>query len=136
MKPINVIQRLNESTWCGVPGTIYRYHGDWSDPEVEYDGKLYNEWDLQEYIGDSFNDYVEENGIDLHNDWHGEFAKWLKDNPDYAYSAFNDLEPVVHNDSKFEPTNDDWNDINHWYNDDPKEDWELGRTNDYYNKGE
>lgn len=95
MKPINILNRLDESTWCGVPGTIYRYHGDWSNPEVEYEGKLYNEWDLQEYIGEAFDEYCKENDIILSSDkWSSEFAKWLEENPEYAYSASEELEPV------------------------------------------
>lgn len=93
MKPVSILNKLNESTWCGVPGTKHVWHGEWSDPEVEYKGKLYNEWDLQEYIGEAFNDYCKENNIEV-KDWSVEFAKWLEKNPDYAYSAFNDLEPV------------------------------------------
>ena len=90
----SILTKLNESTWCGVPNTIYRYHGNWSDPEVEYKGKLYNEWDLQEYIGEIFNVYCKENNIDIKNDWTEKFGDWLSKNPDYAYDAFEVLEPV------------------------------------------
>lgn len=95
MKPVNIINKLNESTWCGIPNTIYHYNGSWSDPEVEYKGKLYNEWDLQEYIGEAFDDYCKENNIEVPPlYWAEKFGEWLEENPDYAYDAFINLEPI------------------------------------------
>lgn len=44
-------ENLNESEdrfWCGVPDVIYRYYGDWNDPEVEYNGYICKEWDIQD----------------------------------------------------------------------------------------
>ena len=55
--PDDIAKKFKDDSpeWLGLPNTIYRYHGGWSDPEVEYNGKLYNEWDVQEYIGEVMN---------------------------------------------------------------------------------
>lgn len=37
----------SRETWRGVEGTIFVYHGDWSDPEVLYNDKDINYWDLE-----------------------------------------------------------------------------------------
>lgn len=95
-------KNLNESdglpTWRGVPETIYRYHGEWSDPEVEWNGSLYNEWDLTEYLGEDFDYYCQENGIDIDKDdygkWSAALTKWLQEDPERAYNALQDLTPI------------------------------------------
>ena len=72
LKVLSTIKEETLPTWLGVPGTIYRYHGDWSDPEIEYKGCLYNEWDAQEFIGEG------ELGEELANDPNN-FNKHLQD---------------------------------------------------------
>ena len=96
--------------WLGLPNTIYRYHGDWSDPEVEYNGKLYNEWDVQEYIGEVMNDQIisgtfkpkgikymingdKVDGIDGDN-FIEALSQFVKKNKGVAYQAFDELSPV------------------------------------------
>lgn len=86
--------KLQEAYWCGVKNVIYRPHGEWADGEVEYKGKLYNENDLQEYLGDIFDEYCEENNITVHdNTYHSLFSKWCSNNPDEVYSALEVLLP-------------------------------------------
>lgn len=34
--------------WFDIPGAKYIYHGDWSDPEVIYDGFSLNYWSIEE----------------------------------------------------------------------------------------
>lgn len=34
--------------WFDVPGAKFIYHGDWSDPEVQYMGFSFNYWDIEE----------------------------------------------------------------------------------------
>lgn len=33
--------------WRGVEGVTMIWHGEWSDPELEYDGKVANYWDVE-----------------------------------------------------------------------------------------
>lgn len=33
--------------WRGVEGVTMIWHGEWSDPELEHDGKVANYWDVE-----------------------------------------------------------------------------------------
>lgn len=39
-------------TWRGVEGTRYIWHGCWSDPEIYYDGYLFNYWDVEDALSE------------------------------------------------------------------------------------
>ena len=55
---------INESyagNYRGVDGVKHIWHGEWADPEVEYDGKLVNYWDIDEYM----QDMADSNGINI-----------------------------------------------------------------------
>ena len=55
---------INESysgNYRGVEGVKHIWHGEWADPEVEYDGKLVNYWDIDEYM----QDMADSNGINI-----------------------------------------------------------------------
>lgn len=39
-------------TWRGVKGTRYIWHGEWSDPEIYYRGRLFNAWDIEEGLSE------------------------------------------------------------------------------------
>lgn len=45
---------LGESTengdWHGVPGARFIWHGEWADPEIEYEGHLINYWDFANFF--------------------------------------------------------------------------------------
>ena len=78
--------------WCNLKRTKYHYYNDWADPYIEYEGKMLNEWDVQEYLGNAFNDTMKELNIDIgSNEWHEKFAKWVTENEDYAYALLDDL---------------------------------------------
>lgn len=86
-KKSKVIASNNGKLYCGVPGVEFIYHNEWSDPEVAYEGKLYNVVDLEEgllYL------YKEEfpDDPDYKN-----FHTWLSENPDYVYNELYDLTP-------------------------------------------
>lgn len=38
--------------WCGVEGTRYIWHGEWADPEIYYDGYLFNYWDVMDGLSE------------------------------------------------------------------------------------
>lgn len=73
----------------GVPEVEFLWHGEVSDPEVAYKGKVYNYYDLEDDLYDTFKDLMGEKEVD-----DDAFAQWVKDNPDYTYSALEDLEPT------------------------------------------
>ena len=91
LKVLSTIKEEALPTWLGVPGTIYRYHGDWSDPEIEYKGCLYNEWDAQDFIGEG------ELGEELANDpnnFHKHLQDFAKKFPDTVKDCLDQLVPT------------------------------------------
>lgn len=42
------------SDWFGVKGAKFIYHGDWNDPEVQYDGVSLNYWDVEAILLDEY----------------------------------------------------------------------------------
>ena len=46
----------------GIPGTVFIYHGEWSDPEVWYDGEEYNASMFEDTLWDMYKTECEEEG--------------------------------------------------------------------------
>ena len=46
-----------DQTWRGVPGTRFIWHGEWSDPEIEYKGQLINANEVEDAL---WNNYIQE----------------------------------------------------------------------------
>ena len=76
----------SRETWRGVEGTIYVYHGDWSDPEVLYDDEEINYWDLEESAWDSYKCECEDNGKEpSEQEFDNLPSSWFKEYLDYEY---------------------------------------------------
>lgn len=41
---------IYQQWWRGVEGIVYIDHGEWADPELEYKGKRFNYWSVEEII--------------------------------------------------------------------------------------
>ena len=86
----------DEKLWCGVPGVKHIWHGSWSDPQVEYKGLLYNEWDLQEMLPEELdlNNITEDDYDTVYGELEDmradEIAEWVYDDLNNAVS-FEDL---------------------------------------------
>lgn len=61
--------------YYGIEGVIFHWHGEWADPEVEYNGKIINEVDLLEYFAE-----VYEHQTNREWDFSDECAKFMLDN--------------------------------------------------------
>lgn len=77
---------------CGSYGSFYDiegittlYHGDWADPEVEYNGIHANYYDLEDYLWDVYSSSCDGEGKPTSDD---DFAIWVKDNADMVYEWF------------------------------------------------
>ena len=70
----------SKELWRGVPGAIYVYHGEWSDPEIIYKNKSINYWDAEESLELSFQSDVED------GEFEGSFEEWVS-NQDKRYLA-------------------------------------------------
>lgn len=76
---------IKEDTWRGVPDTKFIWHGEWSDPEIEYKGKLINSNDVEEGLEIAYNSDVEDRGFQ------GSFDQWLSEqDPRYLASFLDD----------------------------------------------
>ena len=80
--------RLRESDrwWCGIKGVKSIWHGEWSDPELEYDGMVVNEWDVQDWLWDDYKEECSENGIEPDDN---------KGFDDYIASHGNDVKGII-----------------------------------------
>lgn len=80
-KITNVINKINEakrSLWCGIPDVYMIWHGQWADPEVEYNGYRCSEWDIQDSMFQYMKEKIAdgENWGDPNND--DDFCKFCK----------------------------------------------------------
>jgi len=75
----------------GVPGVRFIDHGEWSDPEVEYKGEVFNYYDLEEGLWLYYKEICEEEGIEPTS--YG-FEVWIDHNHDAVYG---DLEDMIWN---------------------------------------
>lgn len=62
----------SDDNWMGVPNAKFVYHGDWSDPEIVYNGFSINYFDVE---GVFLDEYREENPDDKNDDG---FDEWFK----------------------------------------------------------
>lgn len=75
----------SKQTWRGVPGTKFIYHGEWSDSEILYKGKLINANDAEEGLEIAYTSDVEDRGFK------GSFDQWLSEqDPRYLASFLDD----------------------------------------------
>lgn len=71
-----------DKMWRGVPGVKMIWHGEWSDPELEYEGERRNYWDVE----DAMYTYAKEDGIDAEND--EEFNRYCQEHAYDVYECF------------------------------------------------
>lgn len=78
-----------EKTYRGVPGSIFIWHGEWSDPEVLWKGISLNVNDIEDGLWYSYKDGCIENNIKPTED---DFENWLKImGTDYIASELDNL---------------------------------------------
>ena len=77
---------MADNLYRGAEGIEFVSHGVWADPELIYDGKSFNYWDIDNALWDmfceeiaedagisvndedAFNEYVQNNAVDFLND--------------------------------------------------------------------
>jgi hypothetical protein len=87
----NVYTNSN-AKWHDVEGTTFISHGEWSDPEVLYDGEELNYWGLEDYAWENYKNECEEMGKEPYGE---EFenlpSQWFKEIlDDYMYDMFSE----------------------------------------------
>ena len=78
---------VHNKDWFGIKGAKYIYHGDWADPEIQYDGMSLNYFDVEEFLLD---EYREEHPEDKNDKG---FDDWMKmpEQKSSIQSALDDL---------------------------------------------
>lgn len=92
----------------GIPDVEFIWHGEWSDPEIAYQGKLYNYYDLENSLYELFEEDIENGDVVIDasgyepGPWNDaeqrakddKFAEWVKDNASLVYDEIELLEPT------------------------------------------
>lgn len=68
--PENLRESRNDD-WFGIKGAKFIYHGDWDDPEVQYDGVSLNYYDVEDILLDEYREGHPEDRNDKG------FDKWM-----------------------------------------------------------
>ena len=80
------IHTNSRDTWHGVEGTVFISHGEWSDPEVLYDGEEINGTDLEDAAWDNYRYECESNKKKPSEEEFDNLpSEWFKDYLDYDY---------------------------------------------------
>ena len=66
---INIFEKPKAPLWYGIEGIHLIWHGEWSDPELLYKGKLFNYWDIDEGMYSIFQEETGLNDTDEYNEW-------------------------------------------------------------------
>lgn len=74
-----VDEKLLESTFRGVEGTEFIWHGEWSDPEIEYKDEVFNYWDVEDALWTDFKDAIEQGEIKADEDDEEAFNKFCQE---------------------------------------------------------
>ena len=69
----NLTYTNSKETYRGVPKSIYIWHGEWSDPEIFYQGKLLNANDIEDALWDQYQEECKEDGVEPNDD---SYEKW------------------------------------------------------------
>lgn len=85
-----------ENNWRGVPGVHMIWHGEWADPELEYEGKIANYWDIE----DAMYEWATEDGVNVDSD--EAFNKYCQEHDYDVYALFDNypIESGCHGKSK------------------------------------
>lgn len=76
---------MKRKTFYGIDDIYLIWHGEWADPELEYNGRLYNYYAIEDTLWNEFCDECKEKGIDpdenqgLFNDYVKSQADYIKD---------------------------------------------------------
>ena len=75
----NKLNEAAKSLWFGIPDIYMIYYGEWSDPEIEYDGCVANYWEVENAMYDFMKECIAdgEDWGDADND--DDFAKFCKE---------------------------------------------------------
>ncbi|QIW88605.1 hypothetical protein P59_236 [Bacillus phage P59] len=71
--------------WKYFPEANFIWNGEWSDPELEYQGEIINMHIIEDTMWDRFNDHCEEEGLEATEE---NFTLYCKDNQEEIRELF------------------------------------------------
>jgi len=72
----------------GLDGIEFIWHGEWADPEVEYEGRRFNYYDLEDPLWEIFREERETECQPVNED---EFPGWVRQNRALAIEILENL---------------------------------------------
>jgi len=96
-------QEYSGNFWRSVPGVTMIWHGEWNDPELEYEGKVANYWDIE----DAMYEWATEDGVNVDSD--EAFNKYCQEHDYDVYALFDNypIESGCHGKSKKDDKKDE-----------------------------
>lgn len=70
----NLTGTNSKDTYRGVPNSIFISHGEWSDPEIYYDGKTLNGTDIEDGLWSMYQEECREDGTEPNENEYEEWA--------------------------------------------------------------
>ena len=75
--------------YCNIPDVYFIWHGEWADPEVMYQDKLFNlPMDVEDLLWANYEWDCEENGFEVIEE---NFAEYVENNSEDVYEILNNL---------------------------------------------
>lgn len=87
--------------WRGVPNVRMTWHGEYSDPELEYNGIVANYYDIEDTL---YEDFKKETGYktpDDEEETDDMFDNWLSDNKYRVYELFDSYKTKEEEDNDY-----------------------------------
>lgn len=110
--PYNNINESNERYWLGIKDVRMIWHGEWSDPELEYDGKRCNLYDVEEGMYSYMKERIAD-GEDWGNpDNEEDFRNFCRAHADSVKSDIIDLYDAMHEEEENTLTEDE---LDEWW---------------------
>jgi hypothetical protein len=66
------VYTTSKETWRGVPNTTFVSHGEWSDPEIIYQGCSLNYYDVEDLLEYNYQE-------DVKSGYQGSFEDWISE---------------------------------------------------------
>lgn len=79
------IIKESANSWMGCKEITMIWHGEWSDPELEYNGCVANYWDVEDWCAE----VCREEGVNPEDK--NAFANWIRQNEDRVGATIEEM---------------------------------------------
>jgi glutamine phosphoribosylpyrophosphate amidotransferase len=74
---VNANELKEKQMYRGISDVYILWHGEWADPELSYQGKVVNYWDVEETVIDWYREERQSMGLSVIDDYN-EFLKYFR----------------------------------------------------------